>query len=162
MTVNRSSEIRFAASLLLLLIFKTAVAYGQPAIAAPYTGRPVYEVIDQIRQQGYPIAYSSQLVPTSLRVQQEPQSTDSIELISEILKPHGLMLKSTHGFYLVVRNTKPVQGGDVGSFLLIVRNPVSELLKTPVNIRGSPPLPMVESLGQGVYQYTGRPLGDTG
>ncbi len=159
MTGNRSSEIRFAASLLLLLIFKTVVAYGQPAIAAPYTGQPVYAVIDSIRQQGYPIAYSSQLVPRSMRILEEPQSTDPIELVAEILKPHHLLLKSEDGFYLVVRDKIFTPGDATGTLLLMVRNQASQLLKTPVNIRGSPPLPMVESLGQGVFQYTGLAAG---
>ena len=58
-----------------------------------YAGLPVADVIDRFRQQGYPIAYSSQLVPATLVVHSEPYQTEPLEIVGEILKPNGLVLK---------------------------------------------------------------------
>jgi outer membrane receptor protein involved in Fe transport len=141
-------------SLMMLTLTVNPAAADNQGLADRYTGRPVFEVIDSIREQGYPIAYSSQLVPATLLVMAEPVSQEPIGLVAEIIRPHGLMLKRADGIYLVVRDKTP-PGGNPGSLLLIVRDQASRLMGTPVNIRGSPPLPDAESLGQGIYQFTG-------
>lgn len=139
----------------LLLVFSwcPVLADGQAGENGHYAGRPVFKVIDSLRQQGYPIAYSSQLVPLTLMVVAEPESAEPLAMLAEILEPHGLALKSADGVFLVVRgeDTPPATGS--GSLLLIIRDQESRLLKLPVNIRGSPHLPASENLGRGVYRF---------
>ncbi|NIL95134.1 MAG: TonB-dependent receptor [Woeseiaceae bacterium] len=70
---------------------------------APLTGRPVAEVIDEYRDAGVPFAYSTNLVSGDLLVTGEPQSSDPVDIVREILRPHGLTLRSEAGVHLVVR-----------------------------------------------------------
>lgn len=144
---------RYLAALLLVVSCGPLLADDPLAETGYYLGQPVYEVIDSVRQQGVPIAYSSQLVPPSLKVVAEPKSKESLSLVAEILRPHGLVLKAADGIYLVVRAKNP--SAATGSLLLIVRDQAFALLKTAVDIRGSPQLPSPESLGRGVYQFSG-------
>ncbi|MGD9022035.1 MAG: TonB-dependent receptor, partial [Lysobacterales bacterium] len=130
-------------------------AGGQAGGTEAYAGRPVFEVLDSVRQQGYPIAYSSQLVPPTLTVVAEPVSGEPLTMLAEILAPHGLALKSADGIFLVVREEGAPPATGSGSLLIISRDQDSNLLKLPVNIRGSPPLPAAESLGAGVYRFAG-------
>lgn len=143
------------AILLLVLSCQSVNAEKNDDGTETWLGQPVFEVIESVRRQGYPIAYSSQLVPPSLLVLSEPLSTEPIELVAEILMPHGLMLKQADGIFLVVRDKRGPPATNTGSLLLIVRDQDSVLLKVPVHIRGSPPLPVAENVGHGVYQYSG-------
>jgi len=160
MTDFGSVCLRFVAIILLSILFCQSIdAQEKGKGINAYLGQPVFEVLDSVRSQGYPIAYSSQLVPSTLLVLSEPLSTTPVELVTEILKPHGLMLKQADGIFLVVRNKQVTPTTNTGSLLLIIRDQDSILLKVPVNIRGSPPLPATENLGLGVYQYTGLAAG---
>lgn len=155
MSLDKLNFNRLVALVMLIATCHSLFASDQDDTVQIYVGRPVSGVIDSVRKQGYPIAYSSQLVPPSLLVLAEPKSREPMDLVAEILRPHGLMLKPADGIYLVVREKNVTPGADSGSLLLIVRDRASALLKTPVNIRGSPELSALESLGRGIYQYTG-------
>lgn len=61
---------------------------------AEYRGRPVGQVLDELRGEGLTFIYSSQLVPRSLRIEQEPAASDGVELAREILSAHGLGLSA--------------------------------------------------------------------
>ncbi|MFC4308505.1 TonB-dependent receptor plug domain-containing protein [Steroidobacter flavus] len=61
---------------------------------AEYRGRPVTQVLDELRGEGLTFIYSSQLVPRNLRVEQEPAASSGVELAREILSPHGLSLSA--------------------------------------------------------------------
>jgi hypothetical protein len=79
-------------------------AFGQ----ATYVGKPVREVLDELRGRGAPLVYSSNLVPQQLRVEREPRSTEPLALAREILAAHGLAVEESAGAWLVVRGTRPV------------------------------------------------------
>jgi outer membrane receptor protein involved in Fe transport len=90
---------RFLAQLVLLLVI------GQPivaAAAAPYLGRPVSDVIEEVRSAGYKIAYSSRLVASSMKVTIEPASQAPLNALLEILEAHDLTLQGDAGVFLVV------------------------------------------------------------
>lgn len=72
-----------------------------------YVGRSVGVVIDSFREAGHPFAYSTNLVPGDLLATIEPTSADPLEIVRQILKPHGLTLRLESGIYLVVRIEKP-------------------------------------------------------
>lgn len=73
----------------------------------PYQGRPVTEVLDELRDAGAPLVYSSNLVSPDLIVQSEPTANDLIIIASEILAPHDLSLRPRAGVYFVVRFEPP-------------------------------------------------------
>jgi outer membrane receptor protein involved in Fe transport len=141
------------ALILALFTLIPASAMAQAVTAGkPYLDKPVFEVLEHFRNQGYPFAYSTNLVPESLTVLSEPVSGDPLGIVEEILKPHGLTLKLADGIYLVTRSARGPPPADSGSVLVIIRNQASKLLKAPVVVSGSPGLRAVENLGPGLRQ----------
>ncbi len=159
MRQTRESGVWIAVLISLLILVNSSFANEPVTSLQQYKGQALSTVIDTIRQQGYPIVYSSRLITPSMLVIAEPQSSDPIELLTEILEPHGLMLKSSDGIYLVVRNNRLAAPQSTGSLMVIARDQNSKLLNTSVNIRGSPDLPDIERLSQGVYQFTDLAVG---
>ncbi|MDH3274030.1 MAG: TonB-dependent receptor plug domain-containing protein, partial [Gammaproteobacteria bacterium] len=86
--------------LILLLPVAGLVAEGD---SGPYAGRHVADVIDEFREAGQPFAYSTNLVSADLIVVAEPEATDPLGIVKDILRPHGLMIRSDSGVHLVVR-----------------------------------------------------------
>ncbi len=76
-------------------------ALGQDARG--YVGKPVHEVLDELRSRGAPLVYSTSLVPPTLRVEREPQSVEPLEIAREVLAVHGLAIEQSGGAWLVVR-----------------------------------------------------------
>ena len=70
---------------------------------APYAGRPLVEVIDEFRQDGVDIAYSTGLVTDDLHVASEPQPGTPLEIMRQVLRPHGLTVRDERGIYIIVR-----------------------------------------------------------
>lgn len=64
-------------------------------------------VIDEFRDAGYPFVYSTNLVGNDLLVVDEPGSGTPVEVVREILEPHGLALRQESGVYVVVRTATP-------------------------------------------------------
>jgi len=79
----------------------------------PYVGRQVAEVIDEFRDAGQPFAYSTNLVSANLTVQAEPEASDPLGIVRDILRPHGLTIRSDSGVYLVVRATRDARKAGV-------------------------------------------------
>ena len=98
----------------LLLCCLTAAAQVPPQA---YAGRSVVSVIEEFRSQGYPFAYSSNLVGGELRVVIEPEAAEAIGIVREILAPHGLALRSEEGLWLIVRDA--AVPGRPGSLLIV-------------------------------------------
>jgi outer membrane receptor protein involved in Fe transport len=73
------------------------------ADGAPLHGQRVADVIDRYRDAGVPFAYSTNLVTADLVVTLEPKSSDPVEIVREILRPHGLTLRSEAGVHIVIR-----------------------------------------------------------
>lgn len=73
------------------------------AKSAAIAGRSVASVLKDLSARNRQFIYSSQLLPNSVRVLQEPATSDALEVAREILKPHRLMLAPvTQGLYAVV------------------------------------------------------------
>ena len=82
-----------------------ALAVIASAVAATehYLGRPLVDVIEELRQAGLRLIYNTQLVPSSLRVTSEPASADPVQMLEAMLQPHGLGLSRVgEGVYAVV------------------------------------------------------------
>jgi len=71
----------------------------------PYVGRTVADVIEEFQDDGYPFAYSTILVSADLVVQEEPSPGTPLELVSQILEPYGLVIRTDSGVHLVVRDS---------------------------------------------------------
>ncbi|MEO7773894.1 MAG: TonB-dependent receptor [Steroidobacteraceae bacterium] len=80
-----------------------AAQFASAATPANYAGRQVSEVLRSLSRSELQFVFSSQLLPDSLRVQQEPERGDSLATARAILTPHGLTLdKLQTGLYAVV------------------------------------------------------------
>jgi len=94
---------------LLVLALLSGLAACSPALGQEvraYAGKPVHEVLDELRARGAPLVYSTSLVPPTLRVDQEPQSAEPLEIAREVLSPHGLAIEQSGGAWLVVRSAR--------------------------------------------------------
>jgi len=106
-------------SLLFLMLFATCSVVAQTG-TANYKGRTVISVIDEFRSQEWPFAYSTNLVNDLLLVTAEPEATSPPEIVSEILAPHGLIVREEEGLYLIVRAEMPL--ATAGNILIVVRD----------------------------------------
>ena len=86
-----------------ILIPAAVIAAGNAD--APYSGRPIVEIIDAFRAAGVPFAYSTSLVTDELTATLEPTSTEPAAIVRELLAPHGLTVTEESGVLLVVRIT---------------------------------------------------------
>jgi len=76
-----------------------------------YRGRSLESVIEELRAAGLPLVYSSNLVPSTLTVEEEPTESDPLKMVRELLRPHGLTISESNGAWLVVRAAAPAPGG---------------------------------------------------
>jgi hypothetical protein len=67
----------------------------------------VQGVIDELREAGAPLAYSSNLLSGALTVAAEPTAAEPLALAREILLPHGLAVREEGGVWLIVRGDEP-------------------------------------------------------
>ena len=68
------------------------LASADDASPTHYAGRPVIEVLQELRGPGLEFIYSSELLPRSLVVASEPTSRNRLLVAREILAAHGLAL----------------------------------------------------------------------
>lgn len=96
------------AAVLLALLAETALA------AAPYRGRPLSNVLNEVGTTEMRLVYSSELIPAGLRVAVEPTATGGPALVEQLLAPHGLAAEHVGGIvYAVVRSKSPSPPGGV-------------------------------------------------
>ena len=100
MSIQRKSGVRacaVACSALMSLLSHAAAA------AAPYVGRTLVDVIDELEAAGLAFVYSTNLVPNALRVRSEPEGEMPLDIMREILAGHGLELATSGKVHLIVR-----------------------------------------------------------
>jgi len=117
-----------------------------------YEGRAVADVIDEFRDAGIPFAYSTSLVSDDLKVLEEPDADDPVAIVTQILKPHRLMIKDQAGLFLIVRFDAP--GGMTGNILLVVTNKGSERPVEEPDISVDPRLTISNPLMPGVFEFS--------
>ena len=89
--------------MLLALCFFTSVTLADDGRTVPYAGRTLVEVIDEFRSQGEPFVYSTNVVTDDLYVAFEPEPGPPLEIVQQILRPHGLTVHTDSGVYIIVR-----------------------------------------------------------
>jgi len=106
------------AALALLLFFPTIAAS-----AANLAGRPVIEVLAELKDTGLEFIYSSELLPSTMQVLAEPRSTSRLAIAREILAAHGLGLVAVRpGLYAVVRVLESIARGNIHGQVLDARS----------------------------------------
>ena len=85
------------------MLLVSTVTSADEGRAVSYAGRQVSSVIDQFRDAGIDIAYSTNLVTDDLYVAFEPEPGTPLEIMRQILHPHGLTIREEVGVYLIVR-----------------------------------------------------------
>ena len=148
-------------TLTLLLLLLPVSGFVAEAGDVQYAGRPIAEIIDEFRDAGYPFAYSTNLVPADLIVSDEPEATEPADIVREILRPHGMTIRSEAGVHLVVRYDSA--GLPKGNIMLVVtaddsQEPVSDVVVTitPNLSVSSQPLPgsfVFADAASGRYQF---------
>ena len=107
------------ASLTLLLVASPAIG----AASTNFVGRPVVEVLRELRDPGLEFIYSSELLPTSVKVLDEPKSGNRLLIAREILEAHGLSLAVVRpGLYAVVRERGAVVHGALSGQVVNAQN----------------------------------------
>jgi outer membrane cobalamin receptor len=97
---------RFAIGALLALCFVPGTRAEAPQ--ARYAGRPVVDVLVELREPGLDFIYSSDLVPETMRVRAEPRAATPLAIAHEILAAHDLVLSAVRpGLYAVTRRLSP-------------------------------------------------------
>ena len=92
----------------LALLAAGAAAFSDETRASRYAGRPLVEVIEQLRASGLKILYSSAVVGADLRVTAEPVATEPRRILDEILAPLGLLAQEgPEGALLIVPAAPP-------------------------------------------------------
>jgi hypothetical protein len=108
--VRTLNLVRLIAAAVTILLALPVPSLAADEVVRRYTGRPVADVLREL-QPGLRIIFSSDLVPSSLRVKEDPKGQDPRQIALQILSPHGLTLRQgPRGTLLVVaspRKTAP-------------------------------------------------------
>ncbi len=138
-------------TILILLLLLPLAGVAADGGAPSYAGRPVAEVIDEFRAAGHSFAYSTNLVAADLLVTAEPDATDPVEIVREILRPHGLTIRSEAGVHLVVRfSSADLPNGGV---VLVIAAAGSNLPLPDAEVYAKPRLSQSGQLSPGIYEY---------
>src|SRR6185436_4039752 len=82
--------------------FWSAPAFAQTASRPSYAGRQLAEVLRDLQSRGLKIVFSTELVRPDMKVTEEPRSAAPRKILDEVLKPHGLEVRSGAGGSLLV------------------------------------------------------------
>ena len=84
--------------------FAAAAVVADDGTDVSYAGRRVVSVIDEFRATGVEFAYSSNVLTDDLYVAFEPAAGTPVEIVRQILKPHGLTVRDESGIYVIVKD----------------------------------------------------------
>ncbi len=119
----------------------------------PLQGKPVQEVLEAYTQQGLNLLFSTNFIPPTMLVKDEPLAHDPVQVVEEILSPHGLKLNYVDGIYLVVKISPDDAGPQTPPLLVIVRNPPDAGALDALNVSIKPGVDHSEQLGPGLYEF---------
>jgi hypothetical protein len=86
----------------------SSVTDPQPA----YRGRPLAEVLLELRERGLNLIFSSSVVREDLSVTVDPESTDPRAILDEILAPLGLRAREGPGRSILIVPARSAPGGE--------------------------------------------------
>ncbi len=143
--------------ILLAILLLPLAAWAQDGPAQPFAGRSVIEVIEEFRDGGLNLAYSTNLVSSDLVVQDEPAAGGSLDVLRQVLRPHGLTIRTEAGVHLVVRFDQ--DGLEPGSILLIITSKADSQPLDSVAVQVAPELPDAARLNPGIFEFSDVPPG---
>lgn len=137
-------------SLLVLLLLAAASVFADE-VGKAFAGRNVIDVIEEFRAAGEPFAYSTNLVTTDLVVIEEPGPGAPLDVVRQLLRPHGLTVEERAGVYLVMRFD--AEGLELGSILLVIttEDDGEPMAQAVVTVR--PGLGSSTAIKPGIYEY---------
>ena len=94
------------------LLLAASVVVADDGTAMSHAGRRVADVIEEFRAAGVAIAYSTNVVGDDLYVAIEPEPGTPLEVLRQILLPHGLEVRNESGVYVVVRAARKLTGDE--------------------------------------------------
>ena len=97
---------------LLAIVVLSSTVLADAGNSVSYAGRQLTDVIDEFRASGIEFAYSTNVVTDDLHVAFEPEPGTPLEIMQQILRPHGLEIQSESGINVIVR-FKPASSKDV-------------------------------------------------
>lgn len=129
------------------------------AVAAPrYQGRLLVDVLEEMRNGGLRLIYSSALVRGDLRVATEPASTDPREILEEILPPLGLEVRDgPAGALLIVAASPEALSGRIGGRVLSAAQGVP-IARATVTVKQTGAGAVTRP--DGSFEIAGLPAGD--
>lgn len=133
------------------------MAWAQDEPARPYTGRPIVEVIEEFRDDGLNLAYSTNLVDEDLVIRSEPSHGEPLNIVLQILRPHGLTIRTESGVHLVVRFDQ--DGLQPGSILLVITSNADNQPLSHAVVRVDPEMPVSNHLKPGILEFSNVPPG---
>ncbi|HTL50628.1 MAG TPA: hypothetical protein VL219_08195, partial [Steroidobacteraceae bacterium] len=86
------TRVRLRTRLGALLALPLFLLAASGAAGAGYVGRPIVDILEELRGPGLDFIYSSELLPRSLTVNVEPESGNRLLIAREILAEQGLSL----------------------------------------------------------------------
>lgn len=92
-----------------LVMILVLIASADATAAERYKGRLVSDALHVLQRAGLRIVFSSEIVTPELRVSAEPRSKVPLEILEEILKPHGLTVERGPDQLLIVVRTAPTR-----------------------------------------------------
>jgi outer membrane receptor protein involved in Fe transport len=137
--------------IMIIVLLLPATGMAADGGAVPLMGRVVADVIDEFRDAGHPFAYSTNLVSADLLVTAEPESTDPLGIVKEILRPHGLTIRTASGVYLVVRFNSDALPGESVALVVTVKGSDQPVQKA--RITADPLLPLAAQDSPGIYKF---------
>ena len=100
LSVQRQRSIRTAVTLILL----SRIACAWAVTPETLIGLPLEEGLSAFERDGLRLFYSSDLVRRSMQIETVPDGADSVEVVMQMLAPHGLTLqRGLNDSWLVVR-----------------------------------------------------------
>ena len=136
--------------LLVPLLLAAMAAFGADGDGL-YAGRSVIDLIEEFRAAGEPFAYSTNLVTRDLIVTEEPEPGTPLDVIRQILRPHGLTVEERAGVYLVMRFD--AQGLELGNILLVVTTGGDGQPMPQAVVTVHPRLGSWTAIKPGIYEY---------
>ncbi len=149
----------------LLICWLASVLALAPAVQAAsqtdrYDGWLLRDVIEDIRERaGIDVVYSSNFIGADTRVATTPHSAEPLQLLREVLRPHGLTLRADGATYYVVRDTSPGQQPTHGTLHIIILDAASQSPLPSASIRLSGKSLQWNSTGDGQYTIHRVPPG---
>jgi outer membrane receptor protein involved in Fe transport len=143
---------RLCALLAATCVARLALGQEPPAVDV---GQSIAAIVDELRAAGVPLAYSSAVLPRELTVRDAPRRGEPIELVREILAPHGLTLRLVEGLYIVVRAEARPAGTAASSVTIVVRDAATGALIASPTVEAASSGLAVEALRDGRLRLSG-------